>query len=144
MHFEKDVQKTKEFLKDFAQVASLEDIQQANRIVRAVLRVLRRRVAPQEYLDLLAQLPICIKAEGVEGWRLSEFPDKSIRKVKNFIEAVMKEDRGSHKDFGDDPERAKALVKAFFAFLKRHISPGEIEDLADELPEEIKKFVQEA
>ncbi|BCD59468.1 MULTISPECIES: DUF2267 domain-containing protein [unclassified Nitratiruptor] len=144
MHFEKDVQKTKEFLKEFAQVAALEDIQQANRIVRAVLRVLRRRVAPQEYLDLLAQLPICIKAEGVEGWRLSEFPDKSIRKLKNFIEAVMKEDRGSHKDFGDDPERAKALVKEFFAFLKRHISSGEIEDLAAELPEEIKKFVQEA
>ncbi|BCD67337.1 DUF2267 domain-containing protein [Nitratiruptor sp. YY09-18] len=144
MHFEKDMQKTREFLKEFAQYAQLENIQQADRVVRAILRVLRRRIAPQEFLDLLAQLPLCIKAVGVEGWRLSEFPDKSIRKVDSFIDAVMREDPGAQKDFGDNPKRAKEIVRAFFAFLKQHISEGEIKDVAAELPEDLQKFVEAA
>ena len=143
MRFEKDVQKAREFLKEMAHDLGFgEDSERADRVFRAVLRVLRRRVSPQEFLDFIAQLPICLKAEAVNGWNLNEFPDKSIKHVDDFIKAAMETDnRAAAHDFGEDP---KETVRRLFAFLKKHISEGEIKDLAAELPEEIKEFLLNA
>ncbi|SMC08888.1 DUF2267 domain-containing protein [Nitratiruptor tergarcus] len=144
MRFEKDVQKAREFLKELAQTLGIEDSERAERILRAVLRVIRRRIAPQEYLDFIAQLPICIKAEAINGWKMSEFPDKSIKRVEDFVAAVKEEDnRAAQHDFGDMDE-ATELVRKTFAFLKRHISEGEMKDLIADLPEHLKTFVEEA
>ncbi|GEM_PF-1654482 len=144
MRFEKDVQKAKEFLKGLAREIGVDDIQKADRIFAAVLRVLRRRISPQEYLDFIAQLPICLKAEAVHDWRLSDFPDKSIKHLDDFIEAVLEEDRKTaQKDFGDK-ERAKEMVRGVFSYLKKHISEGEIKDLAAEMPKEIQEFILNA
>ena len=143
MRFEKDVQKAREFLKEMAHDLGFgDDSDRADRVFRAVLRVLRRRVSPQEYLDFIAQLPICLKAEAINGWDLSEFPDKSIKHIDDFLAAAKAADnRAAEHDFGDD---AKETLRRLFAFLKKHISEGEIKDLAAELPEEIKEFVLSA
>jgi len=143
MRFEKDVQKAREFLKEMAHDLGFgDDSDRADRLFRAVLRVLRRRISPQEYLDFIAQLPICLKAEAVNGWDLNEFPDKSIKHVEDFVKAAMEADsRAAAHDFGEDP---KETVRRLFAFLKKHISEGEIKDVAAELPEEIKEFVLNA
>ena len=144
MNFEKDVQKARIFLKELGEELGADE-RKADRMLRAVLRVLRRRISPQEYLDFIAQLPICIKAEAINGWTLNEFPDKSIKKVEDFVKAVMEEDRqAAHKDFGDDMEEAKEKIRKIFAFLKKHISEGEIKDVEAELPEAIKEFIEEA
>ncbi len=146
MNFEKDAQKARVFLKELAHELGIgDDERRADRMLRALLRVLRRRIAPQEYLDFIAQLPICIKAEAINGWTLNEFPDKSIKHLDDFVKAVMEEDkRAAQKDFGNDPQGAKEKIKAIFRFLKKHISEGEMKDIAAELPEEIKEFVEEA
>ncbi len=145
MKFEKDVQKAREFLKELAQELGFgEDSERAERILRSILRVLRRRIPPQEYLDFIAQLPICIKAEAINGWKLSDFPDKSIKRVEDFVAAAMQEDkRSAEHDFGS-AEEARELVRKIFAFLKRHISEGEMKDLIADLPEHLKTFVEEA
>ncbi len=145
MKWEKDLHKTRVFLKELAQEMGIgEDTERADRVLRAVLAVLRRRVSPQEFLDFIAQLPLCIKAEAVNGWDIDKFPDKSIKKLDDFIQAVIEEDkRLAHHDLGD-AEQTKELVRKLFGYLKKHISEGEIKDLAAELPEEIKEFVLQA
>ena len=144
MNFEKDVQKARIFLKELGEQLGVDE-RKADRMLRAVLRVLRRRISPQEYLDFIAQLPICIKAEAINGWTLNEFPDKSIKKVEDFVKAVMEEDRqAAQKDFGEDLEEAKEKIRKIFAFLKKHISEGEIKDVEAELPEAIKEFIEGA
>ncbi len=144
MNFEKDVQKARVFLKELGEQLGVDE-RKADRMLRAVLRVLRRRISPQEYLDFIAQLPICIKAEAINGWTLNEFPDKSIKKVEDFVKAVMEEDRqAAQKDFGEDLEEAKEKIRKIFAFLKKHISEGEIKDVEAELPEAIKEFIEGA
>ena len=145
MRWEKDLHKTRVFLKELAQDLGVgEDVERADRILRATLAVLRRRVSPQEFLDFIAQLPLCIKGESVNGWKIDEFPDKSIKKVDDFIEAVMQEDKRLAEHDLENHQKAKELLKKLFRFLKKHISEGEIKDLVSELPEEIKEFVSKS
>ena len=121
-----------------------EDKARAERVLRCTLRVLRKRVAPQEYLDFIAQLPICIQAEAIQGWKLSLFPDKSIKHLDDFAKGVMEEDsRVAYHDF-EDPDKAKSILRALFRFLKKHVSEGEMKELADNLPEDIKEFILKA
>ena len=56
---------------------------------------LRRRLTLDESFDLLAQLPMCIKAVYVDGWKPALFPDKSIKTLEDFIREVLEEDKRS-------------------------------------------------
>ena len=145
MNFEKDIQKAHEFLRELAsQIGCEGDERKAGRVLRAVLRVLRRRISPEEYIDFIAQLPMCIKAMAVDGWKLSSFPDKSIKSVEDFVNAVLEEDRrAAENDFGDE-ENAKEIIKKVFHFLKEHISGGEVKDMKAELPKAIKELIENA
>ncbi len=145
MNFEKNAQVGNAFLKEVAiELGHPEDIKRAGRVLRSTLRVLRRKISPEEYLDFISQLPMCIKAVAVDGWKLNQFPDRSIRNVEDLIEAVMDEDaRSAENDFGDENE-AKEAVGGVFRVIKRHISEGEMEDLEAELPKIIKDFIQKS
>ncbi len=145
MNFEKYVQKGNLFLKELAEELGVpQDKDRAGRILRAVLHALRKRLTPEEYLDLVAQLPMCIKAVAVDGWRIIESPDKSIKDVDDLIHAVMEEDRRTAaRDLGNE-EHAKEAIKAVIRVIKRHVSDGEIQDVEAELPKHLRQFVEEA
>ena len=145
MNFEKYVQKGNLFLKELAEELGVpQDKDRAGRILRAVLHALRKRLTPEEYLDLVAQLPMCIKAVAVDGWRIVESPDKSIKDVDDLIHAVMEEDRRTAaRDLGNE-EHAKEAIKAVIRVIKRHVSDGEIQDMEAELPKHLRQFVEEA
>ena len=145
MNFEKYVQKGNLFLKELAEELGVpQDKDRAGRILRAVLHAFRKRLTPEEYLDLVAQLPMCIKAIAVDGWRIIESPDKSIKDVEDLIHAVMEEDRRTAaRDLGNE-EHAKEAIKAVIRVIKRHVSDGEIQDVEAELPKHLREFVEEA
>ena len=145
MNFEKYVQKGNLFLKELAEELGVpQDKDRAGRVLRAVLHALRRRLTPEEYLDLVAQLPMCIKAIAVDGWRLHESPDKSIKHIEDLIHAVMEEDRRTApRDLGNE-EHAKEAIKAVIRVIKRHVSDGEIQDVEAELPKQLRQFIEEA
>jgi len=140
-HFEKFAAKGNEFLKDLAQeIGEPENKEKAYRVLRTVLHVLRRRISLDESFDLLAQLPMCIKAVYVDGWKPTLFPDKSIKTVEDFIREVLEEDkRSAGKDFGNE-EHAKQVIKAVFRVLKKHVTEGEIEDIIGDLPKHLKEL----
>ncbi len=145
MNFEKYVANGNAFLKELAEeLGTPGDKDRAGRILRAVLHALRRRLTPEEYLDLVAQLPMCIKAIAVDGWKIDKPVDKSIKHVDDLVHAVMEEDgRTAPRDLGNE-EHAKEAIKAVIRVIKRHVSDGEIKDVEAELPKHLKEFFETA
>ncbi len=144
MNFEKYVATGNAFIKEVAQeLGNPDDKNRAMRVTRAVIHALRNRLTPEEFLDFISQLPMCIKAIAVDGWKIDKVPEK-IKHVDEFIEEVLKEDgRTAPRDFGSKEEAVEA-VKAVFRVIKRHVTEGEVEDIAAELPKELKQFFLEA
>ena len=140
MNFEKYVQNSNIFLRDLAQeLGDPEDRARAGRVLRSVLRAFRNRLTHEESMHLLAQLPMCIKALYVDGWKLSRSPQK-IKHVDEFIKEVMKQDaRRAQKDFENEEDAAEA-IRAVFRVIKRHVSDGEAQDIEAELPRQLKAF----
>ncbi len=144
MNFEKYAAKGNLFIKELAQELGEPDNRaKAGRVLKAVLKALRNRLSHEESMHLLAQLPMCIKALYVDGWKLTQSPEK-IRSVEEFIEEVRKHDvpRGE-LDFADKEQALKA-VKAVFRVIKRHISDGEAQDVEAELPRQLKELWEDA
>ena len=139
MNFEKYVEKGNLFLKELAQeLGEPNNKEKAGRVLRTVLHVLRRRLTLEESFDLISQLPMCIKAVYIDGWKPSPIPDKTIKTVEDFIHEVLEEDRrAANKDFGDE-DHAKQVIKAVFRVIKRHVSDGEIQDVKGDLPKSLK------
>ncbi len=144
MNFEKYAEKGNLFVKELAQELGCPDNKKkAGRILKAVLKALRNRLSHEESMHLLAQLPMCIKAIYVDGWKLSETPEK-IKNVSEFVEEVMKYDRPrAQQDFADKDDAIRA-IKAVFRVIKRHISDGEAQDVEAELPKQLKELWEDA
>ncbi len=114
----------------------------AARSLRAVLHVLRRLIPVEESLQLLAQLPMCLKAIYVDGWKPLE-PPLRVKHIEDFALMVMEEDgRAAISDFQSQEEVLEA-VHAVFTVLKRHVTPGEIEDIRGSLPKELKTLLDD-
>ncbi len=144
MNFEKYAEKGNLFIKELAQeLGCPDDKKKAGRILKAVLKALRNRLSHEESMHLLAQLPMCIKAVYVDGWKLSQTPEK-IKNVSEFIEEVMRYDvPRAQQDFANKDEAIRA-VKAVFKVIKNHISDGESQDVEAELPKQLKELWEEA
>jgi uncharacterized protein (DUF2267 family) len=124
-----------------------EDLQtsreKAGRILTAVLHSLRKRLSIEESFQLMAQLPMALKAVYVDGWKYNE-PFKRIHHVDEFLDEIRTEDGlTAAYDFGDN-EEAKKAVSAVFRTLNYFISDGEKEDIISALPKELKEFVRDS
>lgn len=140
MNFDKYAAQATAFVQDVQQELGLEDFDRAGRILRAVLYALRARLTPEESFKLLAQMPMFIKALYVDGWRVSESPDASIREVSDLVEEVQRQ-AGSHPPtelVGSDNTRK--TTRCVLHVLKRHISAGERDDVAADLPAQLESF----
>lgn len=143
-HFEKYAAHGYEFLGAVAQrLGNAEDKDKAFRVTKAVLHALRNRLHPAEFVQLLAQLPMCIKAIAVDNWSFTEKPER-IKHLDDFVEEVIKEDKLlAHHDFPTKEDALKG-IKAVFGAIKEYVSKGEIEDVEAELPKEIRKLMEES
>ena len=100
----------------------------------AGLHALRDRLTPGEAAQLGAQLPLLVRGLYYEGWRPAAEPWKE-RHGEGFLARVAQELHG----YGEmkDPEE---VVRAVFRLLARHVSAGEIEDVIDQLPADVREL----
>src|SRR5689334_6902602 len=92
MNFEKHAAKGNEFIHRLAiRLGDGADRDRATRVLRCVLHVLRNRLSVEESFQLIAQLPMAIKAIYVDGWAPSHGHPK-IKTIDEFAEAVRTED----------------------------------------------------
>lgn len=141
LEFEKYAAKGNEFVKLVAGDLNVPR-DKAGRIIRAVLHALRHRLSYEESFQLMAQLPMALKGVYVDGWKFgNEFT--RISHLNEFLDEIRKEGgQQAGYDFGNNI-KARAAVAAVFKALNYFISEGEMDDITEAMPAELRKFIQE-
>ena len=126
------VQQTQEWLKELRNNSNLADEAEALSVLRGVLHQLRDRLTPEEAIELGAQLPTIVRGIYYEGWRPLRTPEKVRSKQKFLDEVAIKL----------LPRRVPpdVAVRDVFALIAHHCDPGEIADVIDQLPADIKNL----
>ena len=139
-NFNKHAQKGNEFVNEVARELGIpDDNDKAMRILKAVLHTLRDKISPEESLQLIAQLPLFIKAIYVDGWRISGKHQK-MRKMNDFLEAVISNGGVTGDDDFQTLDRTESAVRDVFHILQQHISEGEIIDIIKVLPVDLRQL----
>jgi len=129
------------FLKEYAKEMNLVDDQdKAARILSAVLHGLREIISIEESLQLMAQLPMFLKAVYVNGWSIRK-KNNRIRHMKEFIDLVRSFDGVTSRYDFESNEIAEHYINTTFFVLRKYVSPGEMQDIRDELPKNLKDMI---
>jgi uncharacterized protein (DUF2267 family) len=129
-------------LKEYAREMNLgEDTEKAGRIFSSIMHALRDIISPQESLQFIAQLPMFLKAVYVNGWSMKKEKPK-VKKMAEFVDLVRKHDGvAAINDFEYSDEVAERYIDTTFIYLRKYISLGEMEDIRDGLPKELKSMI---
>ena len=130
---DRSVQKTNLWLRDVNCELSWFTFQRGYLALRAVLHALRDRLTTPEVAQLGAQLPIFIRGMYYEGWNPSRTPIKS-RGKELFLRQVRAEFANTRNPDVD----AEGITRAIFRVLCKHISEGELDQVKNLLPHELR------
>ena len=130
------------FLNAYTKKMNLGDnTDKAGRILTTILHALRDVIPMQESFQFMAQLPMFLKAVYVHGWRGNKKKTK-VKRMAEFINLVRKHDGAAAvNDFEYSEEVAERYIKTTFIFLRNYVSLGELEDIRDSLPKDLKDMV---
>jgi uncharacterized protein (DUF2267 family) len=127
------VQKTYRWLRDLGAELGGLGRRRSYQILRGVLHTLRDRLVVDEVAQLGAQLPMLVRGIYYEGWDPSHKPEKM--SVEEFLERVRRE---AMLDGDIQPEdAARAVVRLLYT----HIERGEVDQVLDMLPRDIRRVV---
>lgn len=127
--FDETVQKTNTWLKEIAEALGC-DRRRAYQALRAVLLCLRDRLTIEEAAHLGDQLPMLVRGLYYEAWRPAGKPEK-IRSREDFLARIA-----TH--LAHAPIRPEDAARAAFRVLEGHVTAGEVHDVIQELPKDIR------
>lgn len=137
INFEKYATEGNEFLNLLAKNLGHEkDKAQVGILLRAVLHELRDCISIAESFNLMAQLPMFLKALYVEQWKYGEHA--RVKTLAQFAKKVEEEQRTFGERQFDWNESTIDLVKTVLNTLQKYLAPGEVHDIVAELPAELK------
>lgn len=117
------------FLRDLCNASRLPE-EEAVRAAASVLTHLEERLTREEAQDLEAQLPIkIVEILNVAGDQVKDTLHKLHR--DDFVACVA-------SDLGKSNEEAESIIRAVFATVRAHISEGEANDVAAQLPKDLE------
>lgn len=129
--FDSTVQTTNTWLHELMECMGWNDRHRAYHALRVVLHALRDQLTVEEAVDLAAQLPMLVRGFYYEGWHPNGKSPKQKRK-EEFLSHIA-------SAFRDDPGiDAEQIAQAVFQLLDKHVSAGEIRDVKNILPKEIR------
>ena len=131
---DRSVEKANIWVNEVAAEMGTADRHDAYRALRAFLHTLRDRLPIVESAQLSAQLPLLIRGVFYEGWQPGRTPLR-YRDPKEFLDRVSHE-AGFHGD-----TEASLAVAAVTRVLNRHVSAGEMEDIARTLPDGLRRLM---
>jgi uncharacterized protein (DUF2267 family) len=112
-----------------------------SRLLRSVLHVVRDRITMSENLDVIAQLPMFLKAVYVEQWKYREKPLK-FDTMGEFCNQVKEHQaRMGEREFNWN-ESTDVLVLRTFGALRKYLTQGTVGHVLDQMPQEIKEELQ--
>lgn len=130
--FDKTLSTTNAWLKEIGEQIG-PDRHRCYQALRAVLFSLRDRLSPDGAAHLAAQLPMLVRGIYYEGYRPAGKPDR-IRSSDEFlqrIEGYLEQGR---------PLNANEAARAVFKVLEHYVDPGEMAEVRQSLPEEIRRL----
>lgn len=140
-YFDKHVKEINEFVKDLSiELGHPDDQTQTIRLLRAVLHTVRDRITISESFDLLAQLPMMLKALYVEQWKYSEKPPLDYSDISGFKEAVEREQERMGEQKFDWEESTEDLARIVLASLRKYLTDGQAIHIMDQMPKEVKSI----
>lgn len=128
--FDKTLQTTNCWLKELADDLG-PDRHRCYRALRAVLFALRDRLTPDQAAHLAAQMPLLVRGIFYEGYKPAGKPCR-IRTRDEFLQKV-----GEHLDYMR-PINTETAARAVLRLLDRHIARGELEEVKQALPHDIR------
>jgi len=134
--FERTLHETNVWIKEIGELIGSDDRQRNYRVLKGVLQALRDRLTVEEAVQAGAQFPMLVRGFYYEGWRPAEVPVR-IRSREEFLDRV----RDNLHDIVSDPAApldVEKATRAVFQVLSRHVSAGEIEDVRNMLPGDIR------
>lgn len=138
-YFDKHVIEANEFVKNLSiELGHPDDQTQTIRLLRAVLHTVRDRITISESLDLLAQLPMMLKALYVEQWKYHEKPPLDYDDMAGLKEAVKREQEHMGEQKFDWPESTEDLIKIVLSSLRKYLTDGQAIHVMEQMPKEIK------
>ncbi len=142
MNFNQYAAEGNAFLRDYAREMNMEGANdKAGRILIAILHALRDLITPEESVQLLAQFPMFLKAVYVNGWRIKASKPR-VKNIPEFIKLVrIHEGSSADWDFEYSDELAEQYIDATFIYLRKYVSQGEMEDIRDVLPKDLKGLI---
>jgi len=131
------VQETHEWINELDKALGWNNRHRAFRLMRAVFHALRDCLPPAEAAGVAAQLPTLLRGVFYEEWRPTR-PHHGRWKRDEFLERL-------NASFKQDPveEGMADAAKAVFAQLVKRVSKGEIDDVVNTLPGEIRELWME-
>jgi uncharacterized protein (DUF2267 family) len=135
--FDTTIHRTHSWLKELMDVQGAENRHAAYLALKATLHALRDRLTAEEVAHLGAQLPMLIRGFYYEGWDPADKPLK-IRHKDQFLDHIRQELRGT------DPVDPERTARAVFTLLSNRVSEGEIENVKQLLPSEIRDLWPES
>ena len=130
---DKSSQKTNIWVRDALIQLDWTDSQRGYAALRAVLHALRDRLPVAEIVQLGAQLPTFIRGVYYEGWNPAHTPVKN-RKKEAFLDQIL-----SVFTRRADVE-AEQVARAIIRVLLYHVSKGEMDQIRNALPHEIRQY----
>jgi uncharacterized protein (DUF2267 family) len=131
---DRSVEKANVWINDVADELHTTDRHEAYRALRAFLHVLRDRLPVPEAAQLAAQLPLLIRGVYFEGWQPARTP-------VHYRDPVEFLDRVAHEAMLHGDTEASFAVAAVARVLARHVSSGQLEDVARTLPESLRPLI---
>jgi uncharacterized protein (DUF2267 family) len=131
---ERSVHKTNEWLSDLRAELGTEDRDEAWRLLRAYLRLLRDQLTIDEAAQLAAQLPLVLRGAFYEGFD----PGRQV-KLRDRDEFLAR-----YAEFAQlsDLSEAERAIEAATEVLRRHVTAGELEDVLSQLPSELREVLE--
>lgn len=129
------VAKTRGWIDETAAELGTEDRQEAYRVLRAFLHVVRDRIGVNEAAQLAAQLPQLLRGVFYENWVPSRTPER-YRDRDTFLRKLAEQTL-----LAGETEASYAAAAAM-RVLRRHVSEGELEDVLANFPVELRELLE--
>ncbi len=141
LNFNQFAAEANHFMDEYAKELMLgEDRDRAGRILSSILKALREIIPIEESIQLIAQLPMFLKAVYVNGWSVKK--KTRVKSLEEFVDLVKSYDAPAEiNDFGYDTDLAEKYIHATFIMLRKYVSQGEIEDIRSGLPKDLKDIM---
>ncbi len=134
--FERSLEKSQEWMSELHEEIHWVSGDSVYHLFRAVLQTLRDQLSIDEAAHLSAQLPLLLRGSFYECWDPQSLAPKGLGK-DDFLDAV-KAKMGPISNTRYDFEKA---VLSCLLYLKKHVSPGEMDDVISALKPTLRCFI---